>query len=143
MNQDHGSGQMAAYDPPSVGGGLYAGVPVPRLPQGTICLPKGASARPVSLKDATPKGMPITVAHSNIPAMRWPRATRSHRSRTRARFKAYESHVAIGAPDHHSPEGPEGIASELEGLDPERDRDDEQQFRIPGDDITQGEPERG
>ena len=77
---------------------------------GTISLPSGTSEIGISLKFATPSGMPMIVRHSAIPVVRWPSA--SHQPANDDPDHVAEQRARAGARlvDHRPPERPQRVS---------------------------------
>lgn len=94
----------------------------------TTYLPDGEIASPAVFSEAAPSGNPITVIMSSKPAVTCAIASRGPETTNQMRFSERgQRDVCAGAADDHASEGLHRVPRELEALDRERDRDDEDQ----------------
>ncbi len=90
-----------------------------------ISRPRGAKEIGISLKFASPSGIPVIVMQSAIPVIRCSSASHHPNSRTQITFADCRACPRVGSADDCTAERPERVAGDSHRRNPKRDRHDQ------------------
>ena len=108
---------------------------------GTISRPNGNSETGISLKFASPSGIPMIVTHSATPVTRCSRASHQPHRTSHRTLPIVRAGSRPGLPDDRAAEWPQGVHADPQRGDTKRNRDDQDEADQGGQQVAQEQPE--